>query len=114
MLVTPNNQPTEDRYDPVHDDGRRLSSATVAFLGTGMDPKPTRANMVDRLSRCDPDSARTERPAAAARRLACGRNADPGIQENAALLAVLEISELASALPRRTRSDTPDPLARTD
>ena len=53
--MTPDDQPTEDGYDPVHDDGWRRSSAIVAFLGTGMDPKPTRATMVEHLA----DAART-------------------------------------------------------
>jgi hypothetical protein len=96
--VTPNNEPTEDRYDPVHDDGRRRSSAIVAFLGTGMDPKPTRANMVDRLA----SATRTVRELSGQGRQREDWLADEmrigGIRENAAVLALVEISEPGSAL----------------
>ena len=96
--MTRNNQPTEDRYDPVHDDGRRRSSAIVAFLGTGMDPKPTRANMVDRLAH----ATRTVRELSGQGRQLEDWLADEmrirGIRENAAVLAVLEIFEPGSDL----------------
>jgi hypothetical protein len=108
--VTPNNQPTEDRYDPVHDDGRRRSSAIVAFLGTGVDPKPTRANMVDRLA----NATRTVRELSGQGRQLEDWLADEmrirGIRENAAVLAVLEISEPGSALAQAYAERYPDRL----
>lgn len=106
--MTPNNQPTEDRYDPVHDGGRRRSSAIVAFLVTGMDPEPTRANMVDRLA----NATRTVRELSGQRRHLEDWLADEmrirGIRENAAVLAVLEISEPRSALAQAYTERYPD------
>jgi hypothetical protein len=93
-----------------HED--RRSSAVVAFLGAGLDPRPTRATMVERLA----DASRTveelrnrNQPVDdwLAEQMRCR-----GIRENAAVLAVLEMavpaSGLAKSFPERYPTREPE------
>jgi hypothetical protein len=86
------------------------NSAIVAFLGTAADPEPTRANMVDRLA----NPTRTERELSGQGRQLEDWLADEmrirGIRENAAVLAVLEVSKPGSALAQAYAERYPDRL----
>jgi hypothetical protein len=92
----------------IGDREERRRAAIVSFPGAGMDPKPTPANLVKTLADARRTvMASTERPSLVQEWLT-GEMRVRGIRENAAVLAVLEVTEPGSALAREFVERYPD------